>query len=95
MITSPQFEMVAKLVKVLAVQPNEIELLDLYGWYKQVKIGDINIPKPDTNDIVKTKKWHAWNKVKGASLYDSQINYILIANILINKYGLKKHFSVE
>lgn len=95
MVNSTQFEMLAKLVKVLAVEPNETELLDLYGWYKQATKGDIKIPQPDVNDIIGNKKWRAWNKVKGASLYHSEINYILIGNILINKYGFKKHFSIE
>jgi diazepam-binding inhibitor (GABA receptor modulating acyl-CoA-binding protein) len=95
MVKSAQFELVAKLVKVLDTQPNELELLDLYGWYKQATIGDVNIPQPIGLDLIAKKKWHAWNKVKGALLYDSEVNYILIANTLINKYGLKKHFSIE
>jgi diazepam-binding inhibitor (GABA receptor modulating acyl-CoA-binding protein) len=39
-------------------------------------------------NIKECKKYDAWNKVKGTSQYDAEVNYITIVNNLINKYGI-------
>lgn len=89
-IFGPQFEMAVEKVKMLKTNPNEEELLNLYGWYKQVTVGDINIEKPGLLDIKGRRKWDAWNKVKGSTLYDAKWNYVSYVNTLIVKYGVNK-----
>ncbi len=88
MNNSQHFKLATDTVKRLKTQPTDDELLTLYGWYKQATIGDINVPKPGLLDFKGQKKWDSWNKVKGATLYDSEVNYIMIVNNLIKKYGV-------
>ena len=89
MNNSINFNLASETIKKLKVQPSDDELLILYGWYKQATIGDINIPNPGLLDFKDLEKWNSWTKVKGASLYDSEVNYIMIVNNLIKKYGLE------
>jgi diazepam-binding inhibitor (GABA receptor modulating acyl-CoA-binding protein) len=89
MNNSAHFKLAAETVKKLKVQPSDDELLTLYGWYKQATVGDVNVPKPGFLDFKGQKKWDSWAKVKGASLYDSEVNYIMIVNNLIKKYGVQ------
>jgi diazepam-binding inhibitor (GABA receptor modulating acyl-CoA-binding protein) len=89
MNNSAHFNLAAETVKKLKVQPSDDELLTLYGWYKQATVGDVNVPKPGFLDFKGQKKWESWSKVKGASLYDSEVNYIMIVNNLIKKYGVQ------
>ncbi len=86
---SEHFTLAANQVKNLKTRPNNSELSDLYGWYKQATVGDINIQEPFFKIGADFEKWKAWNKVKGASLYDSECNYIMLVNSLIKKYGLQ------
>ena len=85
---STNFILASVQVKKLKVRPTNTELLDLYGFYKQATIGDININEPFLKFGSDYEKWKAWNKVKGASLYDSECNYILLVNSLITKYDI-------
>lgn len=89
MNNSSHFKLAADTIKRLKSQPSDDELLTLYGWYKQATIGDVNIPKPGLLDFKGQQKWNSWFKVKGASLYDSEVNYIMIVNNLIKKYGVQ------
>jgi diazepam-binding inhibitor (GABA receptor modulating acyl-CoA-binding protein) len=43
------------------------ELLQFYGWYKQLTQGDINTPQPGVWSIEARAKWNGWNKMKGLS----------------------------
>lgn len=85
---SPEFQMAADMVKRLKTKPNQDELLNLYAWYKQVTVGDVNTERPGFFDLEGKAKWDAWSKVKGATLYDAQVNYINIVNNVIKKYGI-------
>ena len=62
----------------------------LYGMYKQATIGDINITKPTFFEFKECMKWENWNKNKGKTTYESEVDYIKYVNIMIKKYGLKK-----
>lgn len=88
MTNSVQFLLATDQIKKLRTQPDNSELSILYGWYKQATVGDINVSKPGFFDLKGQAKWDAWNKVKGATLYDAEINYIMIVNSLIKKYGV-------
>ena len=50
--------------------------LYLYGNYKQIIYGDININKPSFLDIKEYKKWNAWNNCKGIKKEKAMRNYI-------------------
>jgi diazepam-binding inhibitor (GABA receptor modulating acyl-CoA-binding protein) len=52
-------------------------LLVIYGFYKQATIGDNNTEKPSFFFNFKaSKKWEAWNSVKGLSKVVAQGQYI-------------------
>ena len=52
------------------------EKLDLYKYFKQATVGDVNIPRPGMLDFKGKAKWDAWNSVKGMSTEDARTNYI-------------------
>lgn len=90
-INSQQFMIATNAAQNLRITPTNKELLELYGWYKQATVGDINIPRPFVINIKDTAKWDAWNEKKGKDVYTSEVEYITFLNILIKKYGLNKN----
>lgn len=59
-----EFEEAAAKVKELKQRPNDKELLELYGFYKQATVGDNNSNKP-LIDLKGRAKWDAWEAQKG------------------------------
>mmetsp|Transcript_26711 Transcript_26711/g.39306 ORF Transcript_26711/g.39306 Transcript_26711/m.39306 type:complete len:88 (+) Transcript_26711:439-702(+) len=48
----------------------------LYGWFKQVNVGDCNVDKPGMLDFTGKAKWEAWNALKGTSKEDAMKAYV-------------------
>ncbi|KAK9961094.1 hypothetical protein ABG768_008905 [Culter alburnus] len=88
MTLKAEFEQYAEDVKKVKTRPNDQELRDLYGFYKQAIIGDINIDKPGILDMKGKAKWEAWNLRKGMSNEDAMNAYISLAKEVIEKYGM-------
>ena len=88
MSNSNEFIIAANTVKKLSQIPNNDELQNLYGFYKQATVGDINIQKPNFLNFKEVKKWEAWNSCKGLSLFDAEVKYIIFVNNLIQRYGI-------
>ncbi|KAF0882950.1 ACBD7 protein, partial [Crocuta crocuta] len=83
------FEKIAEDVKKMKTRPNDEELKELYGLYKQSVVGDINIECPGMLDLKGKAKWEAWNLRKGGmSKEDAMRAYIEKAKELIEKYGI-------
>lgn len=53
--------------------------LELYGLGKHGHDGDCNISKPGFFDIVKKKKWEAWNSRKGMDITQAREQFIALA----------------
>ena len=51
-------------------------LLLIYGFYKQATLGDNNTEKPSFFNFKASKKWEAWNSVKGVCKVVAQGQYI-------------------
>ncbi|XP_035243940.1 acyl-CoA-binding domain-containing protein 7 isoform X1 [Anguilla rostrata] len=83
-----EFEQIAGDVKKIKTRPEDQELLDLYGLYKQGTVGDINTDKPGMLDMKGKAKWEAWNSRKGMSEVDAMTAYIALAKEIIDKYGM-------
>ncbi|XP_030640255.1 acyl-CoA-binding domain-containing protein 7 [Chanos chanos] len=83
-----EFEKYAEDVKKVKSRPTDQELLDMYGLYKQVIVGDINIDKPGMMDVKGKAKWEAWDSRKGMSKDDAMTAYIALAKETIEKYGM-------
>ncbi|KAL4617084.1 acyl-CoA-binding domain-containing protein 7 [Arapaima gigas] len=83
-----EFEQIAEDVKKVKTRPADQELLDLYGLYKQVIVGDINTEKSGMFDMKGKAKWEAWNSRAGMSKDDAMTAYIALAKGIVNKYGM-------
>lgn len=88
MSNSNEFLTAAEYVKKLKTKPNNEELLELYKYYKQATIGDINTQKPMIMYFKEISKWDSWNSVKGLNKHLSEVKYITFVNSLIKKYGI-------
>ncbi|XP_044081171.1 acyl-CoA-binding domain-containing protein 7-like [Neovison vison] len=82
------FDRITKDVRKLKTRPDDEELKELYGIYKQSIVGDINIECPEMLDLKGKAKWEAWNFQKGQSKEDAMSAYISKAKELIEKYGI-------
>ncbi|XP_070946159.1 acyl-CoA-binding domain-containing protein 7-like [Macaca nemestrina] len=82
------FDRATEDVRKLKARPDDGELKELYGLYKQAIIGDINIECPGMLDLKGKAKWEAWNLKKGLSTEDAMSAYISKAKELIEKYGI-------
>jgi len=80
------FEAAAERIKPVT-GPNNEEMLQLYGLYKQATIGDNNTPKPGMLDLKGKKKWEFWNDRKGMSAEDAMKAYIELVEQLMAKYA--------
>lgn len=88
MSNSKEFLIATETVKKLSEKPNNDELKVLYGFYKQAVVGDCNVEEPGIFDIKGKAKWKSWNSNKGMNKFDSEVQYILYVNQLIQKYGI-------
>ncbi|XP_076009920.1 acyl-CoA-binding domain-containing protein 7 [Genypterus blacodes] len=83
-----EFDKIAEDVKNVKTKPSDQELLELYGLYKQVVVGDVDTDKPGVLDLKGKAKWEAWNTRKGLSKEDAMSAYIALAKEIIGKYGM-------
>ncbi|MPC45647.1 acyl-CoA-binding protein-like [Portunus trituberculatus] len=84
-----KFNEAAEKVKKLKTQPNDEELKELYGLYKQVTVGDINTDRPGMLDFKGKAKWDAWNSRKGMTKEAAMEAYVAKADQLVATYGLQ------
>ncbi len=90
MTNSKEFLNAAMWVKKLKQSPNNNELLDLYKYYKQATVGDVNISKPGIFNLKDQAKWNSWDSVKGTDKHTSEVEYIKLVNQLIKSYGVNR-----
>ncbi|XP_004552644.1 acyl-CoA-binding protein [Maylandia zebra] len=82
------FDKAVEEVKVLKQKPNQQEMGDLYGLYKQATVGDINTERPGFLDFTGKAKWDAWNARKGLSKEEAMAKYVALVEELKEKYGI-------
>lgn len=91
----PQFlraeELVNYTVKERLLPATENELLDLYGLFKQVRLGDC----PDDAsasmwDVKGNRKFKAWRQLKGLDQVDAMQRYVDLVSHLCAKYHVIK-----
>ncbi|XP_048881502.1 acyl-CoA-binding domain-containing protein 7-like isoform X2 [Brienomyrus brachyistius] len=88
MTLQEEFEQLAEDVKNVKTRPDDQELLDMYGLYKQAIVGDINTEKPGMLDLKGKAKWEAWSSRAGMSKDAAMTAYIALAKDVIAKYGM-------
>ena len=81
------FKNASQEVHNINTKPNDSELLELYAYYKQGTVGDVNTEKPSFFMFKDSAKWNAWNELKGMSKLQAQVNYIKIVEGLKAKYN--------
>ena len=79
------FNTAVKIVSQMKQHPTNEEKLNLYKYYKQATIGDINIPQPGFLDFTGKAKWSAWNSVKGITSENAMQMYIKTVNLILSK----------
>ncbi|EGW10148.1 acyl-CoA-binding domain-containing protein 6 isoform X1 [Cricetulus griseus] len=70
------FEKAAAHVQGLVHVASREQLLYLYARYKQVKVGNCNIPKPNFFDFEGKQKWEAWKALGDSSPRQAMQEYI-------------------
>ena len=72
--------------KMFTKRPDNQELLDLYGLYKQATDGDVSGDRPDGFDFKAIAKFDAWEKFKGKSKDEAMTQYVAFVNKLAESY---------
>jgi len=80
------FNEAAENVKKFSKKPSDAEMLQIYGLFKQVTVGDCNTSRPGMLDLKGKAKWDAWDAVKGKSKADAQAAYIELVKELEKSY---------
>eukprot|EP00121_Abeoforma_whisleri_P014809 Awhi_evm1s13657 len=83
---SDAFNKAAEEVKNLSKSPNNDELIELYGLYKQATVGDVNTERPGMLDMKGKAKWDGWKNQEGRSKEQAEALYIELATSLKEKY---------
>lgn len=78
------FKKASEDVQKLSKKPDNKTLLQLYSLYKQATEGDITGDKPGAFDMVKRKKYEAWQKLQGIQKEQAQKAYIELVKRLMN-----------
>ena len=79
------FEMACKLVKTLNKKPDNNDLLELYGYFKQATVGDCKTVQPNYLNFKEYKKWESWKSQLGTDEYTAKILYVKKVQTLLNK----------
>ncbi|XP_041367799.1 acyl-CoA-binding protein-like [Gigantopelta aegis] len=82
---SAEFNKAAEEVKKLKNRPSDADMLEIYAFYKQTTVGDVNTDQPGMLDFKGKAKWNAWNGKKGMSKEDAQQKYIDLVEELKKK----------
>ncbi|XP_063921853.1 acyl-CoA-binding protein homolog [Zophobas morio] len=69
-----KFKSACEKMRAFSKRPPDSDILEVYSFYKQATLGDINIPKP--SDIQGRAKWEAWNGKKGLAADLAKQKYI-------------------
>ncbi|XP_060841706.1 acyl-CoA-binding protein [Rhopalosiphum padi] len=83
------FDEAVDKVKNLNQTPSDSNLLELYAYFKQSTVGDVNTAKPGFLDFKAKAKWEAWNSKKGITSDEAKTKYIEIVDKLVEEIGLK------
>ena len=71
-----EFEEATKKAESKVKNYSDNDKLEIYKYYKQATIGDINIVKPGFLYFKDRAKWDAWNSVKGLAQTEAMKLYI-------------------
>ena len=87
-MTVKNFEEAVNLVTIFKTRPTDDEMLQIYALYKQATVGDNENERPGMLDFKNRAKHDIWMEKKGMSVKSAKIEYIVLVNCMIDKYGL-------
>jgi diazepam-binding inhibitor (GABA receptor modulator, acyl-CoA-binding protein) len=80
------FEQAVLDSKELTTRPSNDSLLQLYSFYKQATMGDVNVDPPSNPfDFVNKAKYEAWCNLKGKTQEEAMQAYIKLVSNLQDK----------
>lgn len=59
------------------------QALEIYGFFKQASVGDVNTGRPGIFDQKGRAKWDAWDSKKGLSQDDAKARYVNTAKSVL------------
>ena len=77
-----RFERAAKDALNLPSRPDNNTLLQLYAYYKQASVGDVQGKRPGFTDFAGRAKFDAWKKLKGMPQEVAMQRYIKLVERL-------------
>lgn len=78
-----RFEEAQERVQELPERPSNEVLLDLYAYYKQGSLGDVQGKRPGMLDLKGRAKYDAWSARKGLSREDAMQAYVDLVDRLL------------
>ena len=80
------FQTAVEKTKTFTKRPDNQELLDLYGLFKQATDGDASGERPGGFDLKAIMKFDAWEKNKGKSKEQAMNEYVVFVSKLAESY---------
>lgn len=80
------FEVAQKVVNEFGQSGQTItndQALELYAFFKQGTVGDVNVDKPGYFDFKGKAKWEAWNGKKGTPQLQAREQYVSTARSVL------------
>jgi diazepam-binding inhibitor (GABA receptor modulating acyl-CoA-binding protein) len=71
-----QFKEAQERVNKLSRRPSDLQLLELYSFFKQATVGDATGKRPGAFDFKARAKWDAWKQREGLSREEAMRLYI-------------------
>jgi acyl-CoA-binding protein len=84
MTLDEQFNDAQTRVNALSKPPSQGDMLELYGLFKQAKLGDVQGSRPGMLDLKGRAKYDAWASRKGMSKEDAMKKYVALVDRLAN-----------
>ena len=80
-----RFETATQEAQQLSKRPSDQVLLQLYAYYKQATVGDVQGKRPGFLDMAGRYKYDAWAKIKGMTQEEAMQAYIDLVEELKSK----------
>jgi diazepam-binding inhibitor (GABA receptor modulator, acyl-CoA-binding protein) len=82
-----QFLSAQQRVNNLSRRPSDLQLLEIYGLYKQASLGDVTGNRPGGFDFKGRAKWEAWKQRQGLSPEEAMKRYVEVVERLERELG--------
>ena len=79
------FDTYAQKIRDAKPDVNAPEMVQVYGLFKQAKMGDCNIEKPGMTDPAGQAKWDAWEAQKGKTQDEAAAEYVEVVKAFLGE----------